>query len=60
MSRRGVLIIRDRKEAAKSLVMQYRIERAAKKMAVVGIIIFVLAMICGVIAPFKPDHFYGT
>ena len=56
----SVLTIGDRKEAAKSLVMQYRIERATKRMSVVGLIIFVLAVICGIIAPFRPDHFYGT
>ena len=50
------LIIADRQEAARNLVVQYHIERAAKRMAWVGIAILTISTLCSIITPFRPSH----
>jgi hypothetical protein len=54
------LIIRDRQDAAKNLVLQYRMERAAKWMGRVGLVILAIGILALIISPFRPNHFYGT
>jgi hypothetical protein len=46
---------RDR-EAVEDLVMQYRIERAARWMGKVGLLIFALAAVVAVISLFRPQY----
>lgn len=55
---RELKILQDQQAVAK-LVMQYRVERAAKRMGIVGAIMIVLITIAGVVSIFRPDHFYG-
>ena len=54
------LIIRDRQEAAKNLVLQYRIERTAKWMGRVGLVILAIGIFCMIVGPMRPNHFYGV
>jgi hypothetical protein len=46
---------RDRK-AVEDLFMQYRIERAARRIGKVSIFLFVLALIASVISMFRPKY----
>lgn len=54
------LIVQDRQKAAKTLVLQYRIERAAKRMGIFATIAMVLITIGSFISIFRPSHFYGV
>jgi hypothetical protein len=54
------LIIRNRQDAAKNLVLQYRMERASKWMGRVGLVILAIGILGLIISPFRPNHFYGT
>jgi hypothetical protein len=45
----------DRK-AVENLVMQYRVERAARRMGWVSLFIFVLCLIASVVAMFRPKY----
>ena len=45
----------DRK-AAEGLVMQYRIERAARRMGWVSLLIFVLWLVASFVGIFKPNY----
>ncbi len=48
----SILIIRDRQEAAKNLVLQYRVERAARHMGRIGLLVLlpitVIVMVMGI------------
>jgi hypothetical protein len=46
---------RDR-QAVENLVMQYRIERAARWMGKIGLLIFVLTVVAAVISFFGPKY----
>jgi hypothetical protein len=46
---------RDR-QAVEDLVMQYRIERASRWMGKIGLLIFALAAVAGVISLFRPKY----
>jgi hypothetical protein len=54
------LTIRDRQDAAKNLVLQYRIERAAKWTGRVGLVMLAIGILCMIVGPMRPNHFYGT
>jgi hypothetical protein len=54
-----MLVIRDRQKAAENLLLQCRIERAAKRMAAVGAIMMVVITIAAVVSIFRPNRFYG-
>jgi hypothetical protein len=48
----SILIIRDRQEAAKNLVMQYRVERAARRIGRIGLLVLlpitIIVMVMGI------------
>ena len=46
---------RDR-QAVEDLMMQYRIERASRWMGKIGLLIFALAAVAGVISLFRPKY----
>jgi hypothetical protein len=44
------------RKAIEDLVMQYRIERAARWMGKIGLLIFALAVLASVISLFRPKY----
>ena len=44
------------REAVERLIMQYRIERAAKRMGMVALVLLVLALLASIIGLFRPKY----